>query len=73
MENNNYLNKALKDAAATMKIVQAQQEQFQKLLPELKRHARSQGADMTIIEKMEKAAQNKDLAELTRLSNQLNK
>jgi len=61
MEKNNYLNKLLKDTAEVVKLVSAQQKSFNEALPKLEKDLESQGADMTIINEMKKAAASGDI------------
>ncbi|MHA2030619.1 MAG: hypothetical protein ACW99Q_14625 [Candidatus Kariarchaeaceae archaeon] len=61
MEKNNYLNKLLEDTAKVVKVVSAQQKSFNEALPKLEKDLKEQGADMTIINEIKKAAASGDI------------
>ena len=71
MKENQYLNKALNEAAKIMKIVEAQKKTLDSIIPNIEGELKKQGADMTIIEEMKKAAESKDLQKLKELSQKI--
>ena len=73
MENTNYLNKALQEAAKTLKAIEPQRKVFEESIPTIKAELRKQGHDMTMISRMEEAAKNGDLNTIINLKSKLHK
>lgn len=73
MEENNFLNKLLKDTENIVKVVGAQQKTFNKVLPSLKRELINKGIDISVIQKMEDAGKRGDISTLLKLQEELHK
>ena len=69
MEENNYLNKALKDAQKALKQVEAQKKDFENTFGELKKVFIKNGGSESIIKEMEKASKARDLDKLREIQN----
>jgi len=66
-----YLNKLLKDTAKVVKVVSAQKESFDKALPVLENQLKTNGADMSVVNKMKKAAAVGDISALLKAKSEL--
>jgi len=69
MEENNYLNKALKDAQKALKQVEAQKREFNNTFGQLKKVFIENGGSETILKEMEQASKARDLDKLREIQN----
>lgn len=73
MENNNYLNKSLKDAQEAMKIAKQQMDFINKAIPVLKSELIKHDPSLAEqIYEIEKVAKSGDLKKLLEIKNKLN-
>ena len=75
MEKNNYLNKALFDAAKTLdnisRKIQPQKKSLDNTVSQIKKELLKNGTDVSIITKMEKAAKTGDLNTILQAKNEI--
>ena len=69
MENTNYLNKALQEAAKTLKQAEAQKREFNNSFGQLKKVFIENGGSETILKEMEQASKALDLDKLREIQN----